>query len=267
MRTTARPTLNVLLLRRTSECNTAFTLEVGRDQILVDTACSERPSCLAGFPAVSPVDGANLLAAGNGSQTMESFMRMLMCLPMSWLGSVTVATAAAATIAATRTRGAGASPRAWRGAQVVSLKHFGPSGGKAMTLRALRGQQLGGGGVTVVDSDDVDFRRVAWARMKARAAAAAGGSGGARLCAAVDGGNWARPSTLSPAAAAADDAGDLASHVISAVLSAVRAVGPGRHCSPRHPTQFEPSSIELSDIESSHDVAHNICQALQSGSA
>jgi len=177
--------------------------------------------CISARPwvlVVSPVDGGNLVGGGDASQTMESFVRMLTCLPVSWPASVTVAAATAATVAAACSRG---GARWWgenigRG-KVVTLKHLGPSGGKAMTLRALRAQQLRAAGVTLVDSDGIDAGDVTWTRLRAVSSEvnAVGGGTGAR-----------RPTHLSPAASAADNAGGLHSHVMAAVLNAVRAVAP-----------------------------------------
>ena len=173
---------------------------------------------------MSPVDGGNLVGGGlvgggDASQTMESFVRMLTCLPVSWPAGVTVAAATAATVAAACSRG---GARWWgenigRG-KVVTLKHLGPCGGKAMTLRVLRGQQLRASGVTFADSDGNDTGDVTWTRLGAvsNEVNAVGGGTSAR-----------RPTHLSPAASIADNAGQwIYSHVIAAVLNAVRAVAP-----------------------------------------
>jgi len=94
-----------------------------------------------------------------------------------------------------------------------NLRHYT----KAMTLRVLRGQQLRTAAVTVVDSDDDDTGDVIWTRLGAVSSEvnAVGGGTSAR-----------RPTHLSPAASMADNAGGLYSHVVAAVLNAVRAVAP-----------------------------------------
>jgi hypothetical protein len=130
-----------------------------RERRLIDSLAltsSSSAGVLGGssFPCevVSPVEGGNM-RAGNPSRTLEAFVRMLTCLPVAWPASV----ASAATLAAVL--GSDSQPGASHGRSCV-LQHFGPQGGKGMTLRALRdqGDRLRALGITVITEGD-DKRR------------------------------------------------------------------------------------------------------------
>ena len=127
---------------------------------------------------VSPVDGRNMrLSVNDPSQTMEAFVRMLTCLPVVWPESVASASilttackfkdtshcSTAENVCASSARLTMRQPMDFPPSPprrcCVLLKHFGPRGGKGMTLRTLRDEEdrLGALGITVTtDTDSVE---------------------------------------------------------------------------------------------------------------